>query len=59
MPASSTGPSAPDPAPYQAGWQQAEDLTAAAAAVPYQRLEPAERRELVDLLVELHTAVLG
>ena len=49
----------PDPAPHQAAWQQAEDLTAAAAAVPYQRLEPAERRELVDLLVELHTAVLG
>ena len=49
----------PDPAPYRAGWQRAEDLTAAAAALPYQRLGPAERRELANLLIGLRTALLG
>lgn len=49
----------PDPAAHRAAWQRAEDLTAAAAALPYQRLAATERRELVDLLVGLRSAVLG
>ncbi len=45
----------PDPAPYRAAWQQAEDLTSAAAARPYETLRASERGELVDLL----TVALG
>ena len=40
----------PDPAPSRARWDAAEDLTAAAAALPYDALDAAERAELVDLL---------
>jgi hypothetical protein len=48
----------PDPSPYAARWQQAEDLTAAAAAAPYALLNDAERAELVDLVTALHAHVL-
>ena len=40
----------PDPAPHQARWDAAEDLTAASAGLPYDALTSAERAELVDLL---------
>jgi hypothetical protein len=43
----------PDPAPYKAQWQQAEELTGAAAAAPYEVLSDSERTELVDLLPAL------
>ena len=43
----------PDPAPYRALWEAAEDLTCAAAAVPYRVLTAAERVELVALLTAL------
>lgn len=49
----------PDPAPYAPAWAAAEDLTAAAAARPYEILDPAERAELARLLQGLHAAVLG
>ncbi len=45
----------PDPAPYRARWDAAEDLTAASAGLPYDGLRSEERAELVDLL----TAALG
>ena len=48
----------PDAAPYQAQWQQAEDLTIAAAALPYAILSDDERAELVALLTEIHAQVL-
>ena len=37
----------PDPEPWRAKWDAAEDLTAAGAAVPYDALDAAERAELV------------
>ena len=40
----------PDPAPHRARWDAAEDLTAAAAALPYDALPAPERAELVELL---------
>lgn len=39
----------PDPAPYRADWERAEELTSAAAARPFAVLTDAERAELVDL----------
>lgn len=39
----------PDPAPYRADWERAEELTSAAAARPFAVLTPEERAELVDL----------
>jgi len=45
----------PDPDVHRARWDAAEDLTAAAAGLPYDALTSAERGELVDLL----TAALG
>jgi hypothetical protein len=44
----------PDAAPYKALWEQAEELTAAAAALPYAILTGDERAELVGLLTEIH-----
>lgn len=49
----------PDPAGHAGAWAAAEDLTGAAAARPYEVLDPAERAELARLLQGLHTAVLG
>jgi hypothetical protein len=49
----------PDPAPYKPRWDAAEDLTAAAAAPPYDALDAADRAELAELLTALHAAVLG
>jgi len=40
----------PDPDPYRPRWDAAEDLTAAAAALPYDHVSAQERAELVDLL---------
>lgn len=40
----------PDPAPYRARWDAAEDLTSAAAGLPYDALDAAERAELVALV---------
>ncbi|MEX2290411.1 MAG: hypothetical protein WD794_08825 [Mycobacteriales bacterium] len=40
----------PDPAPYRARWDAAEELTAAAAGPPYDMVSAAERVELVDLV---------
>ena len=40
----------PDPEPFRARWQQAEDLTSAAAARPYEVLSEDERAELVQLV---------
>lgn len=40
----------PDPAPYQARWDAAEDLTSAAAGLPYDALDAGERAELVALV---------
>lgn len=40
----------PDPEPYREAWAKAEELTAAAAAVPFGALRDAERVELVELL---------
>ena len=40
----------PDPALHRARWDAAEDLTSAAAALPYDALRSEERAELVDLL---------
>jgi hypothetical protein len=45
----------PDPDPWRARWDAAEDLTSAGAAVPYDALDAAERAELVELV----TALLG
>jgi hypothetical protein len=45
----------PDPAPYRARWDAAEDLTCAAAAPPYDALDAAERAELVALATALLT----
>ena len=45
----------PDATPYQAQWQQAEDLTSAAAAAPYEILSESERTELVGLLSGLRS----
>jgi hypothetical protein len=39
----------PDPAPWRARWDAAEDLTSAAAALPYDALDAGERAELVAL----------
>jgi hypothetical protein len=39
----------PDPEPYRAGWNRAEELTSAAAARPFAVLTAEERAELVDL----------
>lgn len=44
----------PDPAPHKAQWEQAEELTAAAAGAPYEILTEDERSELVALLTEIH-----
>jgi hypothetical protein len=44
----------PDPAPYEAVWQQAEWLTSGAAAPPYAILSADERAELVGLVSEIH-----
>ncbi len=49
----------PDPEPYRVRWQQAEELTAVAAAAPYAVLTEDERAELVGLLTGIHAAVLG
>ena len=43
----------PDPEPWRARWDAAEDLTSAAAAVPYDALDAAERAELVQLVNDL------
>lgn len=43
----------PDPAPFRAAWDQAEQLTCLAAARPYEVLSAAERGELVGLLTRL------
>ena len=43
----------PDGAPARARWDAAEDLTAAAAARPYDALDAAERAELVELASQL------
>ena len=43
----------PDPTPWKARWDAAEDLTAAAAAPPYDALDAAERVELVELVTTL------
>jgi hypothetical protein len=40
----------PDPAPYRAQWDAAEDLTSAAAGGPYDVLTAAERAELAELV---------
>lgn len=40
----------PDPAPWRARWDAAEDLTAAAAGRPYDALHPDERAELAALV---------
>jgi hypothetical protein len=40
----------PDPAPFRARWDAAEDLTSAAAGRPYDALDAAERTELVELV---------
>jgi len=40
----------PDPEPWRARWDAAEDLTAAAAGGPYDVLDAAERAELVELV---------
>ena len=40
----------PDPDAHRARWDAAEDLTAAAAGLPYDALSSGERAELVDLL---------
>lgn len=45
----------PQAGPYEPAWQQAEALTCAAAAPPYESLSAAERAELVALLTEIHT----
>ena len=42
----------PDPALHRARWDAAEDLTSAAAALPYDALTGAERAELVALLAD-------
>jgi hypothetical protein len=39
----------PDPEPYRAGWNRAEDLTSAATARAFEALTAAERTELVEL----------
>jgi hypothetical protein len=39
----------PDPAPYKADWQRAEELTSTAAARPFAALTPDERAELARL----------
>ncbi|MCU1591468.1 MAG: hypothetical protein JWP11_2724 [Frankiales bacterium] len=44
----------PDAEPFEARWQQAEELTSAAAAPPYAILSSDERVELVALLTEIH-----
>lgn len=44
----------PDPAAHRARWDAAEDLTAAAAAPPYDVLTADERVELVSALTSLH-----
>ncbi len=49
----------PDPALHRAAWTAAEELTATAAASPYEVLTASERAELVALLTALHTAVLA
>jgi hypothetical protein len=43
----------PDPAPWRARWDAAEDLTAAAAGTPYDALSAAERVELAELVAAL------
>lgn len=45
----------PDPQPWRARWDAAEDLTAASAGRPYDALHADERTELVQLI----TALLG
>jgi hypothetical protein len=40
----------PDPAPYRARWDAAEDLTSAAAGQPYDAIDSGERAELVALV---------
>lgn len=40
----------PDPAPFRARWDAAEDLTSAAAARPYDALTARERGELVEVI---------
>lgn len=40
----------PDPEPFRARWDAAEDLTSAAAALPYDALDSTERTELVGLV---------
>lgn len=40
----------PDPTPYRADWERAEELTSAAAARPFGVLSEAERAELVDIV---------
>jgi len=46
----------PDPAEHRARWDAAEDLTAAAAAPPYDVLTAAERVELVSAVTLLHAS---
>jgi hypothetical protein len=40
----------PDPTPFRARWDAAEDLTSAAAGLPYDALSGRERGELVDVV---------
>ena len=40
----------PDPEPYRARWREAEDLTSAAAARPYEELSEDEQIELVGIV---------
>jgi hypothetical protein len=44
----------PDATPYKALWEQAEELTAAAAAPPYSVLSEDDRAELVSVLTGIH-----
>lgn len=40
----------PDPTPHKARWDAAEDLTSAAAGLPYDAIDARERGELVELV---------
>lgn len=49
----------PDPDAHRARWDAAEELTAGAAAGPYDALTAEERGELVQLVQTAHAAVFG
>jgi len=48
----------PDPAPWQAQHEAAQELAKAGAGMPYAVLDPAERAELVGLLTAIESAPL-